>query len=394
MPRDRLLTRPFVLVFMAHLLHNVAFNLFLHLPGLLRTLGASETRIGWIFATTAVTAIAARPPMGSTMDRTGRRRIILAGGVIHVLACGLYLTVRDIGPWVFVVRMVHGVAEASLFAALFALAADIVPASRRIEGIALFGISGMLPISIGGVVGDYVLAHGGFPRLFTLATACAAAGLLLSLPLRDVTRAPSSRPRASFVDAVWSRSLRPLWFAGGAFATALVAHFVFMKTFVLRYHIGSMSGFFSAYAFTAVALRLFLGGVPERFGPKRVLVPAFGFVVAGQLLLSIASTSGHIVLAGVLCGLGHGFAFPILCGLVVERAHEADRGSALAFFTALFDLGALVGAPALGAIARASSYPTMFRCAAGLLAASTVVFVIIDRPRAAPLVVDEGATGT
>ncbi|MEI8257100.1 MAG: MFS transporter [Deltaproteobacteria bacterium] len=384
MPRDRLLSRPFVFVFLAHLLHNVAFNLFLHLPGLLRRLGADETRIGWVFATTALTAIAARPPMGSAMDRRGRRRVILAGGVLHVLACGLYLTVSDVGPWVYVVRMVHGVAEASLFAALFALAADIVPASRRIEGIALFGVSGMLPVSIGGVVGDYVLEHGGFPRLFVIATACAVGGLLLSLPLRDVPRAPSSRPRATFVSAVFRRTLAPLWFAGGAFATALVAHFVFMKTFVLRHHIGSMSGFFSAYAFTAIALRVFLGRVPEQLGPKNVLVPAFGFVVAGQLFLSFASTSTHVALAGVLCGLGHGFAFPILCGLVVERADEADRGSALAFFTALFDLGALIGAPVFGAIVRATNYPTMFRCAAGLLAVATVVFVVIDRPQAVP----------
>lgn len=382
MPRDRLLSRPFVLVFLVHLLHSVAFNLFLHLPGLLRRLGADETRIGWIFAMTAVTAIAARPAMGSTMDHRGRRPVIVGGGLLHVLACGLYLTVRNVGPWIYVVRMVHGVAEASLFAALFALAADLVPASRRIEGIALFGVSGMLPVSVGGVAGDFVLAHGGFPLLFVLAMGCASAGFLLSLPLRDVPVATSSRMPVRFVDAVCRPSLAPLWFAGATFATALVAHFVFLKTYVLQHHVGSMSGFFTAYAFTAIALRLFLGRIPARLGPKRVLVAAFSFVAAGQILLSIASTSGHVTLAGALCGLGHGFAFPILCGLVVERADETTRGSALAFFTALFDLGSLIGAPTFGAIVRAWSYPVMFRCAAGLLVVSTVVFALVDRPLA------------
>jgi predicted MFS family arabinose efflux permease len=65
--------------------------------------------------------------------------------------------------------------------------------------------------------------------------------------------------------------------------------------------------------------------------------------------------------------------------MVVTRAPEADRGSALAIFTALFDAGVLVGGPTLGALIRAAGYPTMFVCSALWIAFGTVVFIAWER---------------
>jgi hypothetical protein len=50
-----------------------------------------------------------------------------------------------------------------------------VPARRRTEGLALFGVSGMLPVSLGGWIGDALLPRHGFPALFALAAALALA---------------------------------------------------------------------------------------------------------------------------------------------------------------------------------------------------------------------------
>ena len=110
MPEPRLLTRPFVLCFVANLLQGLAFNLFLHFPGYLKALGADELRIGFITALTAVAAIVLRPPTGRAMDRRGRRIVILVGGAVNVVAVALYLTVDRIGPWLYAVRVAHGLA--------------------------------------------------------------------------------------------------------------------------------------------------------------------------------------------------------------------------------------------------------------------------------------------
>jgi MFS family permease len=368
----------FLLCFGANFLQNLAFTLYLHLSGFLHDLGADEVRIGMIVSLTAATAILWRPPLGTLMDARGRRGVILAGGVLNVAVCALYPTVHALGPWLYLVRAAHGVAEATLFTALMTHAADLLPAKRRTEGIGLYGISGLLPMSVSGVLGDVILRHGTYVDLFHVSTAFAGASLLLSLPLRDV-RHPHGEPARGFVAALAQRDLVPLWFIGLVFATALTAQFAFVKTYVLATGIGSVGLFFSAYSIAAIVLRLGFAWVPERIGPKRALVPALAMLAVGYVLLAAAATPTAIAVAGACAGLGHGFTFPILSGLVVDRARTAERGAATAIFTALFDGGALVGGPVLGTIIRDVGYGAMFLCAGALVSLGGVVFLVIDR---------------
>ena len=389
MAETRLLTRPFALCFVANLLQGLAFNLFLHFPGYLKGLGASELQIGLISGLTAVAAIALRPPTGRAMDRRGRRVVILVGGCVNVVAVSLYLSVASIGPWLYFVRIVHGLAEALLFSSLFTYAADHVPAARRTQGLALFGVSGMLPISLAGTFGDWLLPRYGYSALFLCSLGLAAASLLCSLPLRDGPR-PQALPgvRLGFRAALGQRDLLPLWFLGTSFSVALTAFFVFIKTFVDTTGIGTVGGFFTAYTSSALALRLVLGWLPDRAGPKRVLVGALLALMIGFVALARARTGFDVNLAGFLCGIGHGFTFPILFGLVVGRAPEANRGASLAIFTALFDLGLLLGGPAFGAVIERFGYTVMFRAGAALTGLGLGVFLLwesrLARARGAP----------
>ncbi|HSN99511.1 MAG TPA: MFS transporter [Candidatus Nanopelagicales bacterium] len=386
MPREPLLTRPFVLAFVAQLFHSLSYNLYLHLPGFLKELGAGELEIGVLFGVTAATAILARPLLGRIMDRRGRRPVILGGGVLAVISCALYLTVTDLGPWTYVVRILQGLAEAMLFASLFALAADILPPARRIEGIGLFGVAGMLPIALGGLIGDALLAGGDYRPMFAISAALAGAALLSSLPLREPAVAADREPARGFGAALGERDLLPLWFIGLIFAVAIAAPFAFLKTFVLATGEGTVGGFFALYAGVAVALRVGLGGLPERVGPKRVLFPAFGLLAAGLGLLAVGGAR-EVLIAGVLCGAGHGYGFPILLGLVVSRSRPSERGAALSIFTALFDGGMLVGGPLLGALIRTVGYEAMFASAAAILAVGTSAFALWDRSAATAEVV-------
>ena len=59
--------------------------------------------------------------------------------------------------------------------------------------------------------------------------------------------------------------------------------------------------------------------------------------------------------------------------MVVDRVDEARRGAALGTFTAFFDVGVVVGAPLVGAVAAAAGYEAGFLVAAGLAAMAAVV---------------------
>ena len=359
---------------------GMAFTMFLHFPGFLQGLGAGKVEIGLIVGLTAVASIAVRPSVGRAMDQQGRRPVILFGNVVNVGVLALYLTVGQLGIWLYAVRIIHGFAVALLFTALFTYGADQVPASRRTEGIAMFGISGMLPIALGGVLGDVILARWDFDIFFIVVLGFGILSLLLSLPLPESspTREGGDQPQR-FLASVTQRNLLPLWWVTLVFSLALTAYFTFLKTFVIDTGIGSVGLFFSAYAGTAIGLRLFAAWLPDRIGPKRVLYPALGSMVLGFVVLAFASAGGAVAVAGILCGAGHGYAFPIVMGMVVSRAADVDRGSAMAIFTGLFDVGALLGGPAFGAIISFGSYSSMFLAAAVWMLFGGLIYAFWDR---------------
>ncbi|HEY5658533.1 MAG TPA: MFS transporter, partial [Myxococcota bacterium] len=379
MPRARLLTRPFALCSLANLFQGTAFSLFLHFPGFLNRIGASDVEIGFLFGLTGITAILARPPIGRAMDTRGRRGVILLGNAINVSAIALYLCVSAVGPGLYAIRIAHGIAEAMLFTALFTYAADCVPAARRTEGLALFGVSGMLPIALGGLLGDLILRGSGYSALFVAACAFAALSLVLSLPLRDLPRGGAEEePSRGFRAALTQRDLRPIWGVTFAFALAVAAVFTFVKRFVDETGLASVGGFFSAYSGAAIVLRLAFGWLPDRIGPKRVLYPALGAVVLACALLATATGARQVILAGTLFGLGHGFAFPVLFGILVTRARTADRGSAMGIFTALFDAGTVAGGPLIGALIMGAGFGAAFATAAGIVASGMLLFFVWD----------------
>lgn len=382
MSREKLLTRPFVLCSLANLTQSIAFDLFLHFPGFLHGLGTGDVEIGFLVGLTGVAAILARPPISRSMDTRGRRGVILLGNALNTCVLSLYPIVESVGPGLYALRILHGVAEAMLFTSLFTYAADCVPAARRTEGLALFGVSGMLPIALGGVLGDVILNRGDFDALFLASFGLALLALLLSLPLRDLSR-ESGEQEASrgFWAALRQRDLLPLWLVTGAFALAVAAIFAFVKRFVDDTGLATVGSFFSAYAGVAILVRMFLGWLPDRLGPKRVLYPALTAMVLGFALLASAHSVFQVLAAGTLFGVGHGYAFPVLFGIVVTRARRADRGSAMGIFTALFDLGAVVGGPLTGALITAAGFGAGFGAAGAIVALGGIAFFLWDGRR-------------
>lgn len=377
---ERLFTRPFLLVSVATFTSGMSYSLFLHFSGYLADLGASDTQIGLIYAATAIASIAIRPLLGTVMDRHGRVPVIVVGGVLNILFVLLYLTISSLGPWVYVVRIGHGIAEAMLFSALFTYGADVIPASRRTEGIALFGVSGLLPIGVAGVLGDFVLSVAGFRELFLTAAGFAVLTLILAIPLpeRRPELAPGESPRG-FWRIVTERKLLPIWWMIGSFSTVLTAYFVFIRRYVDDTGYGSVGLFFSMYVAVAIGERILFGWLPDRVGKKRVLYPSLVILIAGFLVLAGAGSWIGVAIAGALCGAGHGFIFPILTALLVDRAPDADRGSAMSFYTALFDVGTLIGGPILGAIIDTAGWGPMYLTAGASLGVATVVFARWDK---------------
>ena len=376
-----LFTRAFVLAWLVNALLNFAAFLFVHLPGFLQQLGAGEAQIGRIMGAQALGAIVAWPLAGRAMDARGRRVVILAGVALFVVVVGLYLSIDSLGPGVYAVRVLDGVAATLWYTALFTYAADLVPVERRTEGLAMFGVSGLVAIGLGAQSGDVILAHATYRELFLGALGFAVLGLILCLPLRDVrlVHSETNVPPRSIVATAAQRNLLPVWLAAFTFFVGVVALFSFMKTFVTTTGIGSVGAFFSGYTAIAVALRIFLGRLPDRLGARRMLGLTMSAYAVGVGVLSLAQGPWHVAAAGLLCGAGHGYTFPVLLSLVVARARARERGAATAFFVALDWMGLLLAGPLVGYVIEHMGYGTAFMGVALLLAIGIGLFYGLDR---------------
>ncbi|MEZ4220898.1 MAG: MFS transporter [Polyangiaceae bacterium] len=379
--RAPVLTRAFAMAWLASFAHGLAEHSYVHFSGFLEQLGASSVVVGWAFSALAIAALASRPFFGRLMDQRGRRVLILIGGVVHVIACTTYLAIDRIGVWVYLARGLHGIAEGMLFSALFTFAADIVPEERRTEGIALFGVSGLLPIAAAGALGDVIVLHWGYRALFLFTIAAAVGGLLLSLPLRDIAVDGNAEAPRGFMATVREPLLLPVWLVGIATATSLAAVFVFLKTYMLWAKSGQVGIFFGAFSFAAVMLRVTLGWLPDRIGALRTLYPAAVVLVLGLILLALDASTPSLIASGMLVGIGHGFVFPILAGLVVSRARPRERGAAMTIFTALFHVGILIGGPCFGTIIDLAGYRVAYFTAGGMIVLGMVLFAWLDARR-------------
>jgi MFS family permease len=364
-----LVTRDFALLTAAHLLQALGYATLILLPLYLGHLNATRTEIGVIMAMGSVGGLAFRPVVGWALDRVGRKPTLIAGTLVLVTAMGLIFFVRDLGPLIYIDRLLVGIGAGTLFTGYFAFAADIIPASRRTEGIALFGISGLLPLAINPFVQDLGIDAPDLVWFFPIIGVLIFLSLPFLLPIPEPPVTKTSKPfkLPEVLSSLRQPQLLPVWFATIVFA-ALVGSFMAFSTVTAEAKgVERPAALWFTYACGAIGVRAFGARIPDRVGTHNIVAPALACYAGAMLATAMATETWGFLIAGLLAGLGHGYCFPVLTSQVVTRAPERVRGAALSMFTALWSGAGLAATPVLGFIADQYDDSTMF-CAAGLAA--------------------------
>jgi MFS family permease len=373
---ERLYTPPFWLACAIHFTGGMSVAMFLLFPLFVRTLGGDELAIGGLLGLGMGVSVAARPLVGVVLDRLGRRRVLLAAGALNAVCYLPFLAVRTVGPALAVLATAHLVLAGALFASYFTYAADLVPAGRRVEGIAVFGIAGMATNGLGPALGEALIARAGYGAFFLVAAGFAAVSTILTAFAREAVvphrRRPEHAPSGlmhDFTRILLRGGLGRVMIASALFGAGINAAFFFVAPYTRDVGILRAAPFFAAYATTTIVLRFFGRRLPDRLGPHPIAIPSFAVFAVGLATLTLLPLPGILVAAGVACGAGHGSLFPVLNGIAVARTPARFHGTVVSLYTAALDAGGVIGTPLCGAIAQAAGYRAMF----GTMAVASVV---------------------
>jgi len=368
-------SRDFYLVTGANFIFFLNFASFFLLPLHLKEGGASEERIGYVMGTAGFAGLCVLPFLGSLLDRIGRRRFVVGGALAMALASFAYLVVRGIGPALFALRVIQGVSFTFAFVTASTLAVELAPPGRRGQALGIFGISTLTTHAIAPALGEIVARRLGFDALFALAGSLGLVAAVLALRIR--VPGPMSLPAVTVSSGGPSLRHDPaLWL----FAATMVscgmgfgAVLTFTPTFVHAIGLERVAPFFVSYTAAAVLVRLALGGLSDRIGRRRVLVPSMLVLAVAVLALGSVVSMPGLIGVGLLFGAGQGMTYPTANALMVDLSHAGNLGRVQTLFSGSFSVGVAASAFVFGAVIEHFGYRTMFSGAAACVMLGVVL---------------------
>ena len=345
-------------------------------------LDSGNVAVGVVIGSYAVTGLLLRPFAGRLADRRGRRPTVLLGSILVALGGFMYLLPLGV-PGLIAARLVLGAGEGTVFTASSAWVVDLAPPERRGRVIGLYGLSVWAGLSIGPLIGEFLLNDCGYTWTWLFAGAVPLIGALIATRLPDPFH-EVAHPEGSPNPLIEIEGIRP----GIALALASIGYATVAAFVVLHLDargIGHGATVFGVFATMVVLTRLIGGDLPDRIGPARVATVAAIVEAIGLAAISLAQSLPVAVGGALAMGAAFSLLYPSLSLIVVGRVSASRRGAALGTFTAFFDAGIGLGAPLAGAAVALSSYEGAFMMAAviAIVAAATIAFVIAPRSRPA-----------
>jgi MFS transporter, DHA1 family, tetracycline resistance protein len=351
----------FVFVFIAVLVDSIGFGIILPvLPSLIMTLAhvnvaqAAEFG-GWLAFVYALMQFFCAPVLGNLSDRFGRRPVLL----FALLALGIdYLIIGSapITSWLFVGRMVAGMAGAS-FTPAYAYIADITPPEKRAQSFGLmgaaFGIGFILGPAIGGMLGSF----GPRAPFFTagaIALANTAFGFFaLSESLPMESRRPFEWRRANplgtllqirrYPVVLWLIGAVFLWQLGHQVLPSIWAFYTISKFQWTSAQIGYSLAFVGlVMAFAQGVLTRSL--IPRLGGERPAAAVGMAFAILAYVGYAFA-TQGWMMYVVSASSMFFAMTYPSLNALMSQQIPHDAQGELQGAVASVYSLSAILGPP-------------------------------------------------
>lgn len=393
---EKLWNRNYIKVMTANFALFFAFYLLTPLLPLYlsETFGATKDVIGIILSGYTITALLFRPFSGYFVDSFPRKTVLMVCYAAFAIFFAGYLAASTLLLFT-IVRTLHGGPFGSLTVANSTVAIDVLPSSRRNEGIGYYGLSNNLAMAIAPTFAIYTYAEThNFKFLFWLALAIATFGWIVDA---TVTLKPqSSKLKTSnsklsldrfFLARGWLLGVNMVFFG---FCFGVLSNYLAIYGKQVLGMTGGTGTWFMLCSIGLILSRL-QGGKALRKGllthnaSEGMVISLIGYTIF-ILLPTIDSefftyqatllTSIGYYLSAILIGLGNGHMWPAFQNMMISMAHHNERGTANSTILISWDVGMGLGVLAGGAIAEHFGYSAAFWTVAAMNAVGVILYFI------------------
>lgn len=376
---EKIWTKSFVSISLTQfLVFTVFYALLTTLPiYVINQLGESQSKAGLVVTSMLVAAILIRPFSAKILEILGKKKGLVITVILFTLTNFFYSWMNAFIP-LLILRFVHGMSFGIVSTATPAIAADIIPKTRKGAGMGYFAMAMNLAIVAGPFIGLTLLQFVSFNALFIVLNIFMLIGVIFSFNVQH-REAPQMDARAkqsglTLSDLIEVKAL-PVSMIGGlvGFAYATILSFVSVYAEELGLA-SSASYFFLVFALVMVASRPYLGRAFDEKGPKFVLVPSLIVFAGGLLLLGFTTSAIVLLLSAGLIGLGYGSLLPGFQTMAIETTDHHRSGHAISTFFIFYDIGIAAGAFVWGLISSSFGFGSMYLLSAVLVILTVVIF--------------------
>ena len=345
------------------------------------TFGATKDTIGIVLSGYTVAALIVRPFCGYVVDSFSRKKVLmlcLSGFAVFFagyIAAGTILMFA-------ICRTLHGGPFGAVTVANSTCAIDVLPSSRRNEGIGLYGLSNNFAMAIAPSIGIYLLNMvDSYMIRFWIAFVVAISAVLIAwtmrLPEKDIIR---NKEKLSldrfFLTRAWLLAINIAMFG---FCWGVLSNYLAIYSKEVLSITGGTGTYFALLSMGLFSSRLqgrkaLSQGKLTQNAAEGMLISLVGFT----LFVAIPHPVAYY-LSAILIGLGNGHLYPAFLNMFVHVARHDQRGTANSSILTGWDLGFGIGCLLGGIVAEHFGYTATFWMVAAENAVSVILFFLASR---------------
>src|SRR5438552_3900206 len=350
-----------------------AFQLLPAIPFRILQLGGTKAQAGWFLGAYTFASAFAAPVMGTIADHVGRRRALIVASIAFIAFSLAYGAITRL-PLLLAVGAIHGSLWSAILASSSAIMSDMIPESRRTQGLAYWGLASTTAVSIAPAAGLLIFHYGWMTLCVELSvlSAIMAIGAVL-LPATDTPRNTESKLA---VGDLWdwrvtrtALSMTTIAFGYGGITS-------YAAIYALERHVTPASLYLTSMAVSIILVRVFTAHLADRYGPLRIIYPAFAMIPIAFVVLVFAHTRWQMIASAFLFGAGFGWMYPAFVAFMLTKTDPSRRARTFGSMVWAFDTGIGIGSLLIGAIGQRYGLSNAFAAAAAISCLSIPAFLV------------------